>query len=202
MLSSDHRQGQAESNRGQGHEHRGSQEEPTIATTGSAADDLDLQDQRDLHANHDEENKDDAQDGSGIGGNRDSGKVLGQQGVDLNEWGGEIDNLADQAGDVEEQGKAIQPENGRVAFFAAAQEDKHCDQDDRGSELAAIVDADADAVLELIVYAGQGHGHRSTISTLEGDILFPKLVIRSHNDSNISGYRSISMLVLVLMLMP
>lgn len=164
-------QGEAETDGDHSHQDGRSQEELLITPSDGSADDLNLQDQRDLHKDDDQESKDDPDHGAGVGGRGGSGVVVGKVRVNPNELAGEIEDLAEQAGDIADQSQGVEPEDGGTTLLGSGQEDQDDEQDNGRPELAAIVDTDADAVLHEVVHQDDGHIELAAIGMVHGDAL-------------------------------
>lgn len=164
-------QGEAEPDGDHSHKDGRSQEQLLIPASNGSADDLNLQDQRDLHEDDDQESKDDPEHGAGVGGRGGSGVVVGEVRVDPDELAGEVEDLAEQAGDIADQGQGVEPEDGGTTLLGSGQEDQDDKQDKGRPELAAIVDADADAVLHEVVHQDDWHIELAAIGIVHGDVL-------------------------------
>lgn len=180
-------QGEAETDGNHGHEDGRSQEELLIPSSNGSADDLNLQDQRDLHEDDNQESKDDPEHGAGVRSRGGSGIVVGEVRVNPDELAGEIEDLAEQAGDIAEQSQGVEPEDGGTTLLGSGQKDQDDEQDDGGPELAAIVDADADAVLHEVVHQDDGHNELTAVGMMHGDVLRERVEV-SHDAG--SGSRS------------
>ena len=85
-----------------------------------------------------------------------SGVVVCEVGVNPDDLAGEIEDLAEKAGDTADKSQGGEPEDGGKTLFGSDQKDQ--DERDNGhSTLAAIVDANTVAVLHEVVH--QVHGH-------------------------------------------
>lgn len=105
---------------------------------------------------------------------------MGEPRVEADKGAGEEDDFAEETDDVGEQSQTVQPEDGIDTLLGFGQEEENDEQDDRGPKLAAVVDADADAVLIPPVHFVHGHLERTTVGIVSGDILGERIKIRSH----------------------
>lgn len=105
---------------------------------------------------------------------------MGEPRIEADKGTGEEDDFAEEADDVGKQSQAVQPEDGRDTLLGLGQEEENDEQDDRRPELAAVVDADADAVLIPPVHFVHRHLERTAVDIVDGDILGERIEIRSH----------------------
>ena len=177
----------AESDRDQRNDDGDPQQSVAVMTTERRADEVHLKHQRGFHADENEQHEDDADDRVGIGAARHVREIAGEENVRFVPHRVEEDALADQPGHVEEQGEGIQREDRRLALLRSSQEQQDDQDDERGTKLAAVVDADADIVLNECVDARHGDVERRAIRHVEGDILRVRIEIGSHLGRRSSG---------------
>lgn len=91
-----------------------------------------------------------------------SGVVVCEVGVNPDELAGEIEELAEKAGDAADTSQVVEQENGGKTLLGCGRRVQYGKQDDGRRELTAIVDANTDAVPHEVVH--QGHGRHIGIS--------------------------------------
>lgn len=186
-----HHPAHAEPNRHNGHEDGQTEQRTAVPATQRCADHMDLNDQRGHDADDQQGLKDDRDNGDAVCTARDGAIVAAEEGVDLLESGGEMNDLEEQAQDVEHQGHAIQNEDGRATLVAVRQKKQEHEEHERGSELGAIVDAETDVVLAEQVQIVHGRVDCPAIWSVEGDVLQVRVKVGRHGRGHLGGWNRI-----------
>ena len=103
-------------------------------------------------------------------------------GVSPDEPAGEIEDLTEQADDIADQSQGVGPEDDGKTLLGSGQEDQDDEQDNGRPKLAAIVDANADAVLHEVVHQNDGHIELAAAGMIHGDALRERVEVRSQPD--------------------
>lgn len=98
-----------------------------------------------------------------------------------------MNDLEEQAEDVEHQGHAIEDEDGRATLVAVRQKQQQHEEHDRGAELGAVVDAEADVILVEPVDIPQRGIDLYTLRSPEGDILGVRVEVGGHDPGHLGG---------------